>query len=103
MLDGGAWRGKQVVARAWVEESITPQINGEAIYFYGYQWWLGRSLVNREEVTWAAGVGNGGQRLYIVPSRGLVVLAMAGLYDSMMYQGIVGEVVLRRYALQAAA
>ncbi|HEV8391619.1 MAG TPA: hypothetical protein VGQ35_17345, partial [Dongiaceae bacterium] len=59
------------------------------------------SLVNREEIKWICGTGYGGQRLYVVPSRDLVVLAMAGLYDSMMFQGIVGEVVLRRYALQS--
>jgi CubicO group peptidase (beta-lactamase class C family) len=102
VLDGGLWQGKQVVSRAWIEDSTAAHINGDAIYFYGYQWWLGRSLVNREEIKWVAGVGHGGQRLYIVPSRGLVVLAMAGLYNSAMYQGIVGEVTLRRYALQAA-
>jgi hypothetical protein len=33
--------------------------------------------------------------------RSQVVLAMAGLYDSTMFHGIVGEVVLRRYALQS--
>ncbi len=57
--------------------------------------------MNREEVTWIFAVGWGGQRLYVVPSHDMVVLAMAGLYDSAMYMGIVGEVVLRRYALQS--
>ena len=102
VLDGGAWQGRQIVSRSWIEDSTAPHINGEGLFFYGYQWWLGRSLVNREEVKWISGVGYGGQRLYIVPSRGLVVLAMAGLYDSTMFMGIVGEVVLRRYALQSA-
>jgi hypothetical protein len=37
-----------------------------------------------------------------VPSKGLVVVTMAGLYNSTMFHGIVGEVVLRRYALQSA-
>jgi CubicO group peptidase (beta-lactamase class C family) len=101
VLAGGAWQERQIVSRSWIEQSTTPQINGEGLFFYGYQWWLGRSLVNREEVKWIAGVGWGGQRLYIVPSKGLVVLAMAGLYDSMVFHGIVGEVVLRRYALQS--
>ncbi len=101
VLAGGAWQDRQIVPGPWIEESTAPHINGEGLFFYGYQWWLGRSLVNREEVKWISGVGYGGQRLYIVPSRGLVVLTMAGLYDSMMFHGIVGEVVLRRYALSA--
>jgi len=101
VLDGGCWQGKQVVSRAWIEESTAPHINGEGLFFYGYQWWLGRSLSNREEIKWISGVGYGGQRLYIVPSKGLVVVTMAGLYNSTMFHGIVGEVVLRRYALQS--
>jgi CubicO group peptidase (beta-lactamase class C family) len=101
VLDGGRWQNKQVVSRAWIEESTAPHINGEGLFFYGYQWWLGRSLTNREEIKWISGVGYGGQRLYIVPSKGLVVLTMAGLYNSTMFHGIVGEVVLRRYALQS--
>jgi CubicO group peptidase (beta-lactamase class C family) len=101
VLDGGAWQGRRIVSGSWIADSTAPHVNGEGLFFYGYQWWLGRSLVNREEVKWVSGVGYGGQRLYIVPSRGLVVLTMAGLYDSMMFHGIVGEVVLRRYALQS--
>ena len=102
VLDGGRWQNKQIVSRAWIEESTAPHINGEGLFFYGYQWWLGRSLTSREEIRWISGVGYGGQRLYIVPSKGLVVLTMAGLYNSTMFHGIVGEVVLRRYALQSA-
>jgi hypothetical protein len=40
--------------------------------------------------------------MYIVPSLDLVVVVMAGLYDNPALQSIVGEVILRRYALQAA-
>ncbi len=50
------------------------------LFFYGYQWWLGRSFRNGSELTWAAGVGLGGQRLYVVPSLDLVVMITAGHY-----------------------
>jgi len=50
--------------------------------FYGYQFWLGRSLVNKREVHWATAVGNGGQRLFIVPDFDIVVAMNAGLYES---------------------
>ncbi len=101
VLDGGSWRGSQVIAPAWIAESTSPQINGEGLYFYGFQWWLGRSLVARREVQWLAALGHGGQRLYVVPSQGLVVVVTAGLYGNPVLQNIVGEVVLRRYALAA--
>jgi CubicO group peptidase (beta-lactamase class C family) len=61
VLDGGVWQGKQIVSAAWIEQSTTPQINGEGPFFYGYQWWLGRSLVGRREINWIAGSGLGGQ------------------------------------------
>jgi CubicO group peptidase (beta-lactamase class C family) len=102
VLNHGLWKDRQIVSERWIEQSITPQINGEGLFFYGFQWWLGRSLVERHEITWASAVGYGGQRMYIVPSLGLVVVVMAGLYGNPILQSIVGEVVLRRYALQSA-
>jgi CubicO group peptidase (beta-lactamase class C family) len=100
VLNHGAWDGRQIVSAAWIDASITPQIQGSQLYFYGYQWWLGRSLVNLHQVDWAVGYGLGGQRLYIVPQLGMVVLVMAGLYRSDM-QGWVPLQVLNRYALAA--
>lgn len=99
LLDSGRACATQVVPKAWLEEATSPQIQGENLYFYGYYWWLGRSLVAKKEVKWTAAFGYGGQRLYIVPALNLVVLALAGLYDDQLLQSVVGDVVLRRYAL----
>ena len=101
VLGGGVWNGKRIISNAWLDQSLAPQINGEGLYFYGFQWWLGRSLVERKEITWAAAFGYGGQRMFIVPRLGLVAVVMAGLYDNPALQSVVGEVVLRRYALAA--
>jgi len=100
VLNHGAWDGRQIVSAVWIDASITPQIQGSQLYFYGYQWWLGRSLVGLHQVDWAVGYGLGGQRLYIVPQLDMVVLVMAGLYRSDM-QGWVPLQVLNRYALAA--
>lgn len=101
VLQGGRWGGNQVVPADWIALSTAPRLNGPGLFFFGLQWWLGRSLVAREEVRWIAGVGWGGQRLFIVPERDLVVLVHAGLYDNPNMQPIPAEVVLRRYALAA--
>jgi hypothetical protein len=74
-----------VVPAAWIDASITPQIQGSQLYFYGYQWWLGRSLVNLHQIDWAVGYGLRGRRLCIVPQLDMVVLVMAGLYRSDMH------------------
>jgi CubicO group peptidase (beta-lactamase class C family) len=102
VLGRGLWAGRRVVSAGWIEQSVAPQMNGESLFFYGFQWWLGRSLVDRQEISWISAVGWGGQRLYIVPSLDMVVVAMAGLYDNPPLQPVVGEVVLRRYALRSA-
>ena len=52
------------------------------LYFYGYQFWLGRSLFNKREVPWSSAIGNGGERMFIVPELDLVVVMNAGLYES---------------------
>ena len=98
VLDHGVWQGRQIVRPEWIAESTAPHINGEGIFFYGYLWWLGRFLVGRREIRWIAGVGNGGQRLYIVPRLDLVVAVNAGAYSAPQ---IVGEIVLKRHVLPA--
>lgn len=100
VLDHGAWHGKQIVPADWIAAATTPQINGPLLWFYGYQFWLGRSLVHAREVDWALGLGYGGQRLFIVPALDIVVLVHCGLYRSSL-QGAVPLIVLNRYVLQA--
>jgi len=50
-------------------------------FFYGYLWWLGRSLFNGHEVHWAGALGRGGQSIRIVPELDLVVVVTAGYYQ----------------------
>jgi CubicO group peptidase (beta-lactamase class C family) len=100
VLNHGAWNGKQIVPADWLAAATSPQINAQQLYFYGFQFWLGRSLVRGQEIDWAAGVGYGGQRLFIVPALDLVVLIHAGLYTSSM-QSWVPLIVLNRYVLEA--
>ncbi len=106
VLNHGTWptaggaSSQQIVPADWITAATSPQINGQQLYFYGYQFWLGRSLVHGREVDWIAGVGYGGQRLFIVPSLDLVVLVHAGLYNSSM-QAWVPLSILNRYVLAA--
>jgi len=82
VLSRGAWNGRQIVPASWVDAATAPQINGPELYFYGYQFWLGRSLVQGREVDWVSARGLGGQRVFIVPTLDLVVVVTAGLYHS---------------------
>lgn len=101
VLNRGMWHGQQIVPAAWIQEATTPQINGPGSYFYGFQFWLGRSLVNHRQVDWAAGFGYGGQHLVIIPSLDMVVLIHAGLYGNPASDGI-GDAILNKFILPAA-
>ena len=72
VLDGGLWNGRRIVSRDWIEEATRPRFDGWFPDRYGYQWWVGNSETATKRVDWIAGVGIGGQRLYIVPQLRLV-------------------------------
>ncbi len=86
VLNRGKWDGRQVVSAAWIDESIAPRFQAigyfGGLFFYGYQWWLGRTLSDGREISWVAAVGLGGQRVVIVPEFDLVVVTTSGLYAS---------------------
>jgi CubicO group peptidase (beta-lactamase class C family) len=81
VLAGGRWNDRQVVSKAWIETSTAPKVKGTDGLFYGYLWWLGRSLLNGREVHWAGALGRGGQSIRIVPELDLVVVVTAGYYQ----------------------
>lgn len=102
VLAKGVWQGRQIVTADWIVQATSPQIQGEGLFFYGFQWWLGRTLINRREIDWAAGVGWGGQRLFVVPDQDLVVVVFAGLYRGQIFQGLVGGTILNDFVLATA-
>jgi CubicO group peptidase (beta-lactamase class C family) len=81
VLAGGCWNDSQIVSKAWIETSTAPKIEATGGQFYGYLWFLGRSLPNGREVHWAGALGRGGQSIRIVPELDLVVVVTAGYYQ----------------------
>ncbi|MBR1090280.1 serine hydrolase [Bradyrhizobium manausense] len=84
VLNRGQWNGRQIVSADWIAQSITPRFQAIGLFgssqFYGYQWWMGRSLAGDEEIKWVAAFGWGGQRIFIVPERDLVMMTTAAQY-----------------------
>lgn len=68
-LNGGVWEGEQVVPADWVHQATTKQADTTEAG-YGYLWWVG----DLEGEPLFGAQGNGGQRIFVVPSRELVVV-----------------------------
>jgi Beta-lactamase class C and other penicillin binding proteins len=86
VLNKGDWNGRQIVSAKWIEQSITPRFQAiglfGGLFYYGQQWWMGRTLSGDKDVKWIAAMGLGGQRIFIVPELDLVVMTTQGLYGS---------------------
>ncbi|MGO9946511.1 MAG: serine hydrolase domain-containing protein [Steroidobacteraceae bacterium] len=85
MLDGGQFEGKRVVSAEWVAESLTPRVNIGSVdpYAdgYGYFWYTKTLSVGGEKVKIHFASGNGGNKIYIVPSRHWVVAITSSAYN----------------------
>jgi CubicO group peptidase (beta-lactamase class C family) len=86
VLNKGAWGGKQIVSSKWIEQSVTPRFQAigyfGGLFYYGQQWWMGRTLSGDKDVKWIAAQGLGGQRIFIIPELDLVMVVTSGLYGS---------------------
>jgi len=93
VLDQGRWRGREVVPAAWIADSTRTHIATGVPFLagYGYQWWTGTIERRGREIAWSAGVGNGGQRIFVVPELDLVVVTTAGEYGSPAIGPVVGH------------
>ena len=81
-LNKGKWNGAQIIPETWVEESLTPHVSVVGDLKYGYQWWLlTDSKATDQQIVWGAALGNGGQRIWLIPSANLVAVVTAGLYN----------------------
>ncbi|WP_394820781.1 serine hydrolase domain-containing protein [Pendulispora albinea] len=98
MLEQGRWNGQQVVPAAWVADSIAPHAQAgsdpKCGTRYGYFWWLSPGCVVTPPAPYYAAQGNGGQRIWVIPSRDLVVVMTAGNYNQWEIQGKVTNAVL---------
>ena len=83
MLQDGRWEGRPVVPAAWVRTSIQPhaqvQPDPKCGGQYGYFWWLQAGCELSPPERWASAIGNGGQRIAVVPALDLVIVVTAGL------------------------
>lgn len=80
-MQGGRWKGKQIITEQWVKSSHTPQAARPDGGGYGYQFWTWTMSVNNTSIPVAVAVGNGDQRIYFDHEHDLMVVITAGNYN----------------------
>ncbi len=81
MVNGGKWRGRQVLSTDWVQKSSSPLRDLSPIQQYGYLWNSVEYPFGSRKVRAFFAGGNGGQIFMGVPELDLVVAFTGGNYN----------------------
>ena len=108
-LNGGKWNGKQVIPGSWIELSTRrhfrfrprtgPDAGGE--FGYGYFWWYSCYPSAAGLIEARTAVGNGQQRIFVLPGFDMVVTIFAGRYNDFTSAGTLGSRILREHVVPA--
>ncbi|MDH4184396.1 MAG: beta-lactamase family protein [Nitrospinota bacterium] len=74
-LRNGQWEGEQLVPRGWMTVSTRAHANQNE-GGYGYYWWV------RPDFNGFTGIGHGGQYIYAIPGKDLLVVMTANPYTN---------------------
>ncbi len=80
----GAWHGRQVISKSWIEATVAKQSRvDDSDYGLGiwHRWYGVQTETGTHRVETVMLSGNGGQKVYIVPSLELVVVFTGGAYN----------------------
>lgn len=86
MLDRGRFNGVQVLNEKWVQESLVKQVSIAAVdpYAdgYGFMWYTKRLRTGATSVNVHFASGNGGNKIYIIPEKRMVVVITSSAYNT---------------------
>jgi CubicO group peptidase (beta-lactamase class C family) len=106
-LHRGQWNGKQIMPADWIERStrrhfpFRTQGRDGGEYGYGYFWWYNCYPGEGGPIEARTAVGNGQQRIYVLPGLDMVVTIFAGRYNDFGTGRTLGETILRRHVIPA--
>jgi len=98
----GAWEGKQLIPKAWIEKSLDHQVKQEHVEngTYGYLFWNNSYTVNGKDYAYSSCSGNGGNKIYIFKDIPLVIVITASAYN-MPFAHMQVDQMMERYILPA--
>ena len=84
VLDRGTYAGRRVLSARWIDEMLTPRADIRLVdpYAdgYGYFWYVKTQQIAGAPVSVVFASGNGGNKIYVVKSLGLVVAITSSAY-----------------------
>lgn len=81
-LDGGKWKGEQIINQEWVKTSTAPHVEINDHQEYGYLWWL-QSFKSRDSSYPAFFMtGNGGNKILGFPTLDMAVVITSTNYNT---------------------
>ncbi len=108
-LNGGKWNGKQIIPANWVDLSTRrgfrfrprtgPGSGGE--FGYGYFWWYSCYPSTAGLIEARTAVGNGQQRIFVLPTLNTVVTIFAGRYNDFTTGNTLGQRILLDHIIPA--
>jgi CubicO group peptidase (beta-lactamase class C family) len=98
VLKKGTWQGRQIVSEEWIAESTQTHIDGIGVG-YGYQWRIGKALINGQTIEVLYASGHGGQKIFIIPQLELVAVFTSKVFNPTGHSG--PEKMLIKYILPA--
>ena len=106
-LHRGQWNGKQIIPAEWVDRSTRRQFRfrqeaaGGGEFGYGYFWWYNCYPSAAGLIEARAAVGNGQQRIFVLPGLDMVVTVLAGRYNDRTTGGSLSTRILREHVIPA--
>jgi CubicO group peptidase (beta-lactamase class C family) len=100
-LDSGQSGDRRIIDESWVERSTTPKAEIRPGLDYGYLWWLREVPFPGGALRSFAMAGSGGNRVLVVPSRGLVFVVTSENFDRPDAQRVTDDLI-DRYAARFA-
>ncbi|MDQ3950397.1 MAG: beta-lactamase family protein [Gemmatimonadota bacterium] len=108
-LHGGRWNGKQVIPADWIQLStrqhfrFRPRAGADAggEFGYAYFWWYSCYPTAHGLIETRTAVGNGQQRIFVLPGLDMVVTILAGRYNDFTTGATLGTRILRQHVIPA--
>lgn len=84
MLQNGKWNKQQIIPAEYVKNSFEKRFDISKVdpfaHGYGYLWYIAKEEINGKEVNFYYASGNGGNKIFIIPSMNMVVATLSSAY-----------------------